>query len=364
LDRYQKVDYDNPPAERAVLFSTPGGLLETADRWLPGLRQKIRKIEGPHAIYEYLDHLNSDISRLKAPLIVDCLNCEKGCNGGTATGCKDFSMDYLEGLIAKRKEQMQRHYLSGKDMQLIASQEIDEIGKDEIIQDKIVDLIEDHWKPGLYDRKYVNRADHHLTLNVPKRSLDEIYKQMLKENPEDFKNCSACGYGNCKDMAIAIYNGLNKPENCHHYQSKLLQVNLEARKKAVAEFQKLIIEEFNSKKLLGRFEPIIKAIEGISFQTQLLSINASIEAAHAGDAGAGFAIVAKEVRDLANKSNEETSRIYDSLEDLQKVLDSAVGQFEKQLNDFLADGTNKLALLEDKDDADDADLKLISTLKD
>lgn len=187
--------------------------------------------------------------------------------------------------------------------------------------------------------------------------MDAIYAKMLKTTLEDHKNCSSCGYGNCKDMAVAIYNGLNKPENCHHYQAKLLEVNLEARKRAVVEFQKLIVEEFNSKKLLGRFEPIIKAIEGISFQTTLLSINASIEAAHAGDAGAGFAIVAKEVRELANKSSGETSRIYDSLEDLQQVLDNAVAQFERQLDVFLSE-ENKQYLIEEDEDSD---IKLLTT---
>jgi len=358
LEKSARVDYDNAPAERAVLFSTPGGLLETAVRWNPALRPKMRKIEGPHTIYHYLDHLHTDIMRSKAPLVVDCLNCEKGCNGGTATGCKDMSVDHLEGLIERRKELMQKRYLSSQDMQLISSNEIDSVEKDEIIQENIVGLVEKYWRPGLYGRSYNDRSNHNLVLNVSKRDLDEIYKKMLKTTPEDHKNCSSCGYGNCKDMAVAIFNGLNKSENCHHYQARLLEVNLEARKNAVVEFQKLIVESFNSKQLLGRFEPIIKAIEGISFQTSLLSINASIEAAHAGDAGAGFAIVAKEVQELAKKSSGETSRIYESLEDLQKVLDNAVAQFEKQLDVFLSEEEkqNKTAI-------GNEDVKLLTTFE-
>lgn len=334
LEHFERMDYDNPPAERAVLFSTPGGLLETADRWSHGIRSKIRKIEGPHTIYHYLNDLDRDIASGRAPLIIDCLNCEKGCNGGTGTDCKDLSMDELENIIEKRRELMQKRYLNGA-----APAGASEVEKDELIQEKIIDLIEEHWKPRLYDRDYVNRSNHKLITNVPRKNLDDIYHAMLKEKPEDHKNCSACGYGKCEQMAIAIYNGLNKPENCHYYQAKLLEINSEKRKEAVTEFQKLITEEFNSAKLLARFGPIIKAIEAISFQTSLLSINASIEAAHAGDAGAGFDIVAKEVRELASRSKDETTKIYASLEDLQTVLDGATDQFENQLRVFLSEDT-------------------------
>ena len=78
LSNYPKVDYDNPPAERAVLFSTPGGLLRTAVREAPGLDKSARKIEGVPFVYHYLSHLRMSVAKHQSPLLVDCLSCEMG----------------------------------------------------------------------------------------------------------------------------------------------------------------------------------------------------------------------------------------------------------------------------------------------
>jgi iron only hydrogenase large subunit-like protein len=206
LDDYPKVDFDNPPAERAVLFSSPGGLLRTAERWIPDIAERTRKIEGVHSIYEYLEKLPKLIEESRAPLIVDCLNCEKGCNGGTLTFGKTESIDDLEYWVEQRKKEMQELYKE-KDDKKINTAAIEEI-------------IDKYWQDGLYERKYVNRHKNNILKYPTEEELQEILHKMHKYNEEDQFNCAACGYEMCEKMALAIFNGLNKPENCHFIWQK------------------------------------------------------------------------------------------------------------------------------------------------
>lgn len=232
LNDFPKIEFDNDPAERAVLFSSPGGLLETAERKVPDIRYQSRKIEGAQTVYKYLDHLPEQLEKGMLPMLIDCLNCELGCNGGTGTNNYDKSPDELEYYINQRKLELQKkHKTTDNNNSSITDYE---------------KTIDKYWKEGLYDRNYKNLSDNTKSLKVPsKNQLNEIYHLMNKHEQTDHKNCSSCGYDSCEYMATAIFNNLNKIENCHHYlhsELKLKTSEIENQKREIIADSEAILD--------------------------------------------------------------------------------------------------------------------------
>lgn len=329
LAAYPETPYDNPPAERAVLFSSPGGLLETALREVPDIAERSRKIEGPDIIYKYFDSLAEEIELGRAPFLIDCLNCTHGCNGGTGTQNRHESFDKLETFVKQRSARMKADFAEK------------EAGNAAKYSDKLTD----YWQRELYVRKYVDRSANNTVIHPSELQLADIFGQMKKFSEADVYNCSSCGYGTCHDMAVAIHNNLNRIENCHHYKGNVITEVALGLSSAITEMTKfndnihrlmddlssmssLLKKDFtelhsrveSDKKLLNEFDLIAETIANIAYKTDILAINAAIEAARAGEAGRGFNIVADEVKRLSVQSGDETEKIKPRLGQIETLF--------------------------------------------
>ncbi|UQZ90045.1 chemotaxis protein [Deltaproteobacteria bacterium Smac51] len=353
LKTFPADDYDNPPAERAVLFSSPGGLMRTAERFLPGIGAQTRKIEGPEVIYTYLKELPKMIEEGKAPLIVDCLNCHAGCNGGTAVPHNRRSIDELENAVEKRSREMRSSYVNQGRKWWRTKKQAARAGR------KVLDkYINDFWKPGLYDRTYLDHSRNMVMKPMSDQARREILASLGKNGETDMFNCAACGYNKCEIMIRAIHEGLNRAENCHHYLLgkalsgrenvvKIQNVSMDAGQAVQASGQSMEAMGSSMDEINGfsrRIGQVLKSIEEVAFQTNILALNAAVEAARAGEAGAGFAVVADEVRNLAGRSADAASNTRTLVEGTIASVEKGVRSVEvlRSTFDKMRDATHQV----------------------
>ncbi|HPT69513.1 MAG TPA: sigma 54-interacting transcriptional regulator [Syntrophomonas sp.] len=196
--------FDSPiNAGIATKFSSPGGLKESYLFHYPETpSSSITRVEGPIVFDQYLPDLEKAIMEGKPnlPILIDVLSCEKGCNMGAGCINHKKSIDEIEYSVARRSEVCTSDNDKNQELDLFLS-----------------DLMKNN---DFAYHNYENRYEQ-TRLKIPsEEELSKIYHDMHKNEEKDFRNCAACGYNSCYFMAVAVFNGLNKAQNCHLYKEK------------------------------------------------------------------------------------------------------------------------------------------------
>lgn len=119
-----------------------------------------------------------------------------------------------------------------------------------------------------------------------------------------------------------------------------------------SEMSKMMVSVHELKVSSNEISKIIKVIDEIAFQTNILSLNAAVEAARAGDAGKGFAVVAEEVRNLAQRSAQaakETAVIIESNINLSENANTVAGNVQGSIIEIEGQAKKVSELLDEID---------------
>lgn len=368
------------------IYPMPGGLKENV-YWFCGEEVFIRQVEGDRAAWEYLKKNEASLaSSARGLFMVDILNCEKGCLYGTGTEPEKWEYEDAYFAMNEIKNKSKKGGAFGA-----FSKHASPASRLKALNKQFSKLNLDDFIRNYTDKSYL------VSLDIPTDvQLDRVYHEMNKNTYESQKiNCGACGYNNCREMAIAIFNGTNKPANCVHFmkdQLEQISLNIEVQNRQIlsknqeisnfiaGDFERLehsiqdmitnsesnkqecenisiamhemqnfcdlLKESFTSiEDTLRRLEKLNQSIAGVSKQTNLIAMNAAVEAARCGDVGKGFAVIADEIKQLSEDSQEMSTasdinrvEIVDSVQGLlgeTRRLGDEINQMAEKIGELL-----------------------------
>jgi hypothetical protein len=199
-DASQEFEFDEA-VEGGIgkLYPMPGGLKETMLMLNKDL--VIRTAEGPQTLYDRLERYHQTEDR-KKPDLLDVLNCQNGCNHGTATASTVANLMEVESMMDSLEVQSVKEMQGTGLLGLGKMKRFKEFDKTLYLNDFLT-----------------NYHDQRVSFVAPTvEDYKRIFHMLHKDDEESQNiNCTACGYKSCHDMACAIYRGMNVRENCVHY---------------------------------------------------------------------------------------------------------------------------------------------------
>jgi len=331
-----ETGFDHAESSLGRVFSMPGGLKENVELYL-GKKLRIDKSEGQGVVYKALEAF-ADRRGECLPVIFDVLNCSEGCNLGT--GCA-HERDIFE--VNDLMDQARQYVLEYNE---------------EADFDALYEEFDHTLRLGDFIRRYVpqNITPFVVTETQVEQAFDRLSKTTEVERKFD---CSACGNDTCRDMAREIACGLNLPENCiqkerndiHKEQKAFIELsttNLSNISEILDDISKIrelsnditrSIASVNT--AIEKYNKMATEIDSIAMHINIISLNASIEAARAGQHGKTFAVVAEDIRKLAHTSKNtvsETAQITeqatDSINGINVMVDHISIEVEKAFNNI------------------------------